>query len=117
MTCKACVTRGKTWVGSDPKCGFENSTFSPDNWNCATASLIRDVAELEGNSNVQHAICDSDERYSTINVSEINDAIALWVNWYKRRGRTRAMWLLFENTPPRQPTEEECLTIIEHYKE
>jgi hypothetical protein len=75
------------------------------------------VAELEDNANVQHLRLESEEQYSTINVDDVIGlgAMALWVQWYKNRGRTQAMWLLFEEMPPRQPTEEECLLIVAHY--
>lgn len=120
MPCQACITRGKTWQGSDPKCAFENATFSADNWNCATVSLIRNLATRADlyPSRVHHVVCDSEEQYSAMDVSDVkmlDDALTLWVQWYKNRGRTQAMWLLFEKDPPRQPTEAECILIATHF--
>lgn len=117
MTCKACEERGKTWNGSNPTCAFEKNVFSPDNFMCATANLMREVAQLEGFTDINHVWTD-DENYSTINVNEIkgvDNAMTLWVSWYKSRGRTQAMWLLSDKGAPRQPTEAECLLIAKHY--
>lgn len=118
MTCPACLERGKTWNGSDPKCAFENDTFNPDNWNCATANMIRSVAQIEGHDDISYVWTD-DENYATINVdpigSQVDNALALWVSWYKGRGKTQAMWLLFDNRSPRQPTLEECIAIYNKY--
>lgn len=119
MICKACETRGKTWQGDDPRCAFETGSFG-DNWKCATVSLIRSVC-YEGQK-LQHGVdyqyCE-DQKYATVKVSHIEDLpegpLALWVSWYKNRGATDAMWLLFENKPPRVPTEQECLRIAQAY--
>jgi hypothetical protein len=129
MTCKACQTGVKGWKGDDAKCGFLDGTFSTKNWNCETVNDIRDIAEREGNPNIHHLRPD-DQNYATISTLEFSvlpqkddnggcraQPVCLWVGWYKRRGRTEAMWLMFEVDPPRVPTEEECLIIIEHYKE
>jgi len=118
MPCKACIERGKPWNGTDPKCAFEDALFNADNWNCATVGKIRDIAELEDISDVHLVNLENDERYSTINVCQIpgvGEAMTLWVQWYKRRGRTQAMWLLFERDAPRRPTEAECLAIYNSY--
>jgi hypothetical protein len=43
--CPACRGRGKTWEGSDPRCGFNLAgNFVSDNWNCATLNALRDHA-------------------------------------------------------------------------
>lgn len=119
MVCKACKERGKTWGGDDPKCAFKSGQFDSNNWNCATAGLIRDIC-YEGQEfppGVDYQYCD-DQKYSTVKVDHIEGlggALALWVTWYKQRGATGAMWLLFENEPPRVPTEQECLMIAQAY--
>ena len=125
--CQACQDReGKTWEGAEPKCAFKHGAFDADNWNCATVSKIPQIANrltertIEG---VNFHLCATDQRYSTIYTQEIegfrNSATAtplcLWVGWYKNRGRTEGMYLMFENAPPRPPTQGECLTIINHY--
>lgn len=117
--CQACQQRGKTWQGEDPRCAFEGGAFSADNWSCATAGLIRDLC-YEGKTlphGVAYQYC-GDQKYATIkteHVDGISGALALWVTWYKSRGTTDAMWLLFDDQPPRAPTEAECLLIAQAY--
>ena len=119
MTCKACKERGKTWKGGDPKCAFPKGKFNSDNWNCATDGLIRDLC-YEGRGlppGINYQYCD-DQKYATVKVDHIEDlgnALALWVTWYKQYGTTDAMWLLFEDGPPRVPTERECVQIAQAY--
>ena len=116
--CDACDKRGKTWEGDDPKCGFSSGVFD-ENWNCATVNAVRDIC-YEGQelrSGIDYQYCE-DQKYATIKIDhlEIDDRpLALWVSWYKSRGRTDAMWLLFDNKPPRKPTEAECLSVVAAY--
>lgn len=117
VMCKACVERGKTWNGSEPKCAF-NGDFD-NNWNCATVNAVRDIC-YEGRElkhGIDYQYCE-DDNYATIKIDhlDIDDSpLALWVSWYKNRGSTQAMWLLFDKLPPRRPTEEECLAIVADY--
>lgn len=109
MTCKACIERGQTWAGDKPQCAFESGAFSPGNWNCATVNMIRDLVD-------EHAIYCDDEKYAVLNISELGlgdtgQAIALWVQWYKSRGRTQSLLLLQIEDAPRPPTEDECVAI------
>jgi hypothetical protein len=131
MKCKACIERVKDWQGSNPHCAFEVTTeFSQLNWNCATVSKIRMIchhASMNRNKvfpGVNFQQC-GDQNYVTFNLHElyehtfrnvIETPFTLWVSWYKNRGRTEAMWLLFGDRPPRQPTEEECLEIVKAYE-
>lgn len=120
MPCEMCNKRGKTWEGGDPECAFENNIFSSENWNCATVNAIRDIC-YEGQNpmpeGVDYRYCYGDQKYATIFTDYIEGVgIALWVSWYKNRGGTDAMWVLDEEEPPSQPTEEQCLKIIEDYK-
>lgn len=131
MKCKACEERVKDWEGSDPGCAFESSTeFSERNWNCATVSKIRKICyhvgfiAREPVPGIDFQRC-GDQNYTTFNLHElyehtfrnvIETPFALWVCWYKNRGRTEAMWLLFGDRPPRPPTEEECLAIAKAYE-
>jgi hypothetical protein len=115
--CKLCKSRVKDWHGSDPVCAF-NGAFK-ENWNCATVSLIRDIC-YEGQTlkhGVDYQYCD-DQKYATIKTDDIEGldrALALWVSWYKNRGATDIMYLLFSGKPPRVPTEQECVLIAEYY--
>jgi hypothetical protein len=102
-----CRERVKDWNGDDPKCAFpDGGVFSPENWNCATANAIRELCE-EG-------VWCEDQYYQTLNIHKVSPHIgdALWVTWYKRRGRTDDMWLLGHDPMPRRPTEQECLAIL-----
>lgn len=116
MKCKACVERGKPWDGVDPTCSFEKLFFDPRGWQCATVEKIRELVH-EGQGTlpwrVDYRYCE-DMKYATVNIHdlEISGAMALWVSWYKNRGSTDAMWLLFSDKPPRRPTEDECLRIV-----
>lgn len=118
--CWECLGRGKTWKGDDPRCAFTGGNFVADNWCCGTAGLIRALC-YEGTTlppGVDYQYCD-DQKYATINISHVEGvggALALWVSWYKNRGRTDAMWLLFESKPPRPPSEKECRLIFDAYR-
>jgi hypothetical protein len=120
MLCAACKERGQTWTGDSPRCGFSAGEFG-ENWNCATVNMIRDICyegqELPGYVDYQY--CD-DQKYATICVDAVKGIedcpLALWVSWYKNRGGTDAMWLLFEKKPPRRPTAAECLLIVDWHK-
>lgn len=130
MSCQMCRERGKTWEGADPQCAFEGGKFSRENWNCATANAIRDICEPFNTlvtDGVTHTYCD-DQHYGTIRVYDLFDGdsveyqqadgpmpLALWVTWYKNRGRTESMWVLGDDGDPRRPTEAECRRIIEVY--
>lgn len=126
--CLACKTRVKDWKGDDPKCGFKNGAFDgSDNWNCGTVSMLRNLVELafygESIPGILTQRCENDQNYATLNLEEVDilhdenqpNPVALWIGWYKSRGRTEGMYLMFENIPPRPPTERECVAIIKHY--
>ena len=119
VMCDACDKRGKTWKGDDPKCAFTGGKFG-ENWNCATVGMVRDICyegQIETPAGVDFKYCE-DNRYATLKVNDIeleDRPLALWVSWYKSRGSTQAMWLLFDNELPRPPTEKECLAIVEFY--
>jgi hypothetical protein len=116
MACTLCSERIKDWAGDAPKCAFADGAFSSKNWNCATANAIRDIV-YEGNGDlpgVDYQYCD-DQKYATVKVDELDGldgALALWVTWYKSRGTTDGMWLMFSDQPPRPPTEQESAVVI-----
>ncbi len=91
MPCPACVERGKTWKGDDPKCGFTDGirVFTTDNWNCATLNSLRDVAY------VTHAM---ENKIGVVPHHEEGGFILLF--WYKSRGATmQALWWDGEEAP------------------
>jgi hypothetical protein len=119
MTCDACKQRGKTWKGSDPECAFPNNgDFTPANWNCATANALRDLVyegQAEMPASVDYRYCE-DQKYAAVRVYGVDGLeggpLALWVTWYKNRGGTDQMWLLFDDRPPRQPSAREIKAIL-----
>ncbi len=122
-----CRERGRPKnFASEPKCAFpDGGQFTHDNWNCATANAIRDIAESE-RPGVARDYSD-DQSYATVSVYEIEDVWdcgaedhnywCLWLTWYKRRGRTEALWLMgSDDAPPRRPTEAQARLILDHYE-
>lgn len=112
--CAKCVERGQTWSGSPPVCWWETDSHR-DNWNCATVNEIRD---LEGSACADYRFCD-DQKYMTIMIDGVEldggrSPLALWVSWYKQRGRTDEMWLLYYAFPPEIPSESDLLAILAH---
>lgn len=126
--CQACQARVKNWEGTDPKCGFTEGAFSGDNnYCCATATTLRAIAMRDNECDVAHTQC-GDQHYATLPTRKFSvmpdedgegfmnaQPVCLWIGWYKSRGRIEGMWLMFENLPPRPPTEAECIEIIKHY--
>jgi len=119
MACRMCEERGKDWSGSAPVCYFDDSR---GNWNCATVNAIRDICD--GSQEMPRGVVLmhwEDENFALINVWECDFGDdeefigCLYVQWYKRRGRTERLLLLGEETN-REPTEKELLVIIEYYK-
>jgi len=128
MTCAACSTAVKDWNGSDRKCAFSDGlAFSSDNWMCATVQLLRELFWTEGpgaHSRLPYTVnttFSDDQWTASINLAqaELPDggARTLWISWYKSRGRTEALWLLSEDSPPRLPTEADILTISQYLKD
>lgn len=126
MTCKLCLRRGKTWKGGDPVCYFDNPQ---GNWKCATLHWIRHLVFTggmfeEGREKLHYGVnkqyCD-DNNYATILIDEVKAdnkwfGTCLYLEWYKERGHTDAIYVMSSYQPPRLPTEEELLAVIEYYK-
>lgn len=126
--CACCTLRVKNWKGEDPQCGFTSGMFdAKHNWMCALVQDIRKLCLREDHPQISH-FSNEGQHYATISTMGLDilteedvegylnpQPVCLWVGWYKYRGRTEAMWLMFENLPPRAPTEEECLAILTHY--
>lgn len=120
LRCRMCQAREKTWSGDDPKCSFPNGgSFDAGGWNCATANAIRDICGQDSQHiRSDYRYCD-DQNYATIKIDDVDlpsgPALALWVSWYKHRGRTEAMWLLCNEGQPRRPDALDCETIIDRF--
>jgi hypothetical protein len=101
------------------QCAFETEIFSKDNWNCCTLDLIRDLC-YEGQKlhpYINYQYCE-DQKYAIFNISYLDeiDGDALWISWYKNRGKTDSIWILDSYNIPRLPTEEECILISKYFK-
>ena len=90
-------------------------------WTGDLVEAVRDIC-YEGQDlphGVQYTYCD-DEKYATIKIDEVENAgrwigCCLYVQWYKTRAYTDALWILGRETP-REPTEPELLAIVDYYK-
>lgn len=114
-SCQDCKDREKDWEGSDPVCAFQRGEFDGDNWNCALANRVRSLC-----TDYTWA---EDEYYCCLPIlgvcaedAFVNVPLCLFVNWYKNRGRTQAMWLMFDDEPPRVPSTTEVVAIVECYE-
>lgn len=127
MACKMCKERGQTRPGDPPVCAFEEGQAFDDNFRCATLGALREIIINEDDRPVAHSrpvhlqCLESDEKYAVLRVENIpgipDETIALFVGWYKSRGRTQALWLMSVFADPRRPTESECVAIINYYNE
>lgn len=108
-------------------CAFEKASFNSDNWNCKTVDLVRDYFGEYGDDCGLSAVYRwrEDQSIGMLDIPDIDwepesdrdgAPLSLWVTWYKRRGRTEQMWLMYDDAPPRQPTEPEILMIMEAVK-
>jgi hypothetical protein len=126
--CAACRAEGKTWEGDDPKCAFQHGQpFSPDNWNCATVARVRALLRFEHDDHGPDGLkkdwsAEGYQSYATLRLDdwfEFGDVPihALYITWYKNRGRTGGMWLIGDEDsgPPRAPVEAEVVLILKHY--
>jgi len=115
--------RVKDWPGDDPVCGFtREGRFKRDNWRCATLNALRRICELHG------PVWQNDQYYAVLPTLDASDGApdgvlsrypqTLWVSWYKSRGRTDALWLLYDELyPPTIPTLDEVEAIVAHYEQ
>lgn len=86
--CPACLLRGKTWTGGDPKCAFYASgQFVADNWNCASLGYLRveDVRLFQYRNDFQGTVC----------LTSLGDeeGVAM-LSFYKERGRVPQVWFV-----------------------
>jgi len=124
--CQLCHENPKDWNGTDPKCAFKTGIFSNDNYCCTTMREIRKLIHGDDNPNLfYHKLLSNNENVAIINIEDIPAiydnqdtfaAISLWVQWYKRRGCTEQMLIMFsDDIPPRPPTESECRDILRYF--
>ena len=132
--CPRCRARGKTWRGSHPRCAFKTpeQVFNPDNWNCATANTIREIAERDWFSRLAWPetwwSCWEDEFYGVIDLRYVTNGIEtddkylgtmlVWSS-YKHHGCFGDMWLFGSGRSgePRRPTLSEVERIITWFEQ
>lgn len=114
--CQAAYGLGRPeYFGDDPKCAFPGGgKFTPDNWQCKTADIIRDlVGEFPcavERPEVVVTTC-GDQKVATITFPDGADLDhydqfipALVMTWYKRRGRTDTILLITDEGTAIAPT-------------
>lgn len=134
-TCNLCKITPKYWEGDDRLCAFQEDSFSINNWNCATLGKLRKLIleHFDGKNplDLDLVFRDDEERWVVIDLESVkltvydyesNDPIpedptCLYIGWYKSRGKTSQLLLMYNDQPPRAPTEAETLKIIKYLEE
>lgn len=122
MECNACKGRPKTWNGSDSICAFKDGDeWSGNNWNCATVGMIRRLFDGAADGTLPDGVAyhhEADQSTGMVCAQGLEShdrPLSLWVTWYKDRGRTEQMWLMFDDKPPRRPTQSELVALAGLY--
>lgn len=105
--CPRCRGQVKTWDGDDARCAFPNGIFTSDNWNCATASALRQLDEAGVSYN---------DDQSTVLLHGGNACEAVVVTWYKNRGQTEGAWMLDGSRAPQPLTLKVAEQVLEAYE-
>lgn len=124
--CPMCRERGQTWNGAPPRCAFLDGVFNGDNWNCATANALRDIADEDGwgeNNSDRRTWAYRDDlaaaSFGVIYVDETDTdpggGYYVVMSWYKRRGRTGQIYVMNDDMKPRPITLQEAEEVIRHY--
>lgn len=121
MKCAMCEGRSKDWAGDDARCAF-NGDFA-DNWKCATLQALRSlIKEDEPEAFGISFMRSDDQKYATIFIGDVENSEgdtfgqALWLTWCKDRGRTEQVYVLGDEGGPRLPTEDEIVSVVDHYR-
>lgn len=125
MTCHRCE-QPQDWGGDHRRCAFENpNEWSPENWNCGTMNALRAYGYEGGwdfsDNGVVYSDYHGDQSYMHVPLVsysdspiEDQDAVALWLTWYKRRGTVEQAWILSYVGAPRRPSLAEMDGILKH---
>ena len=118
MTCKACMKRGKTWQGDDPRCAFdERGNFTQDNWNCATINKLRELTRLACGG-FDYRDDDSAGTVYVLQIPEIDEAQGYVImTGYKNRGAIGNALIVFDGSEAKPLTLEAAEAIINAYPE
>ena len=112
--CKRCKDFGQPdYFGSPVKCAFESGTFSSDNWQCQTALLVRELAD-------DYYSVRDDMRCGSLGVVPLPEAEIdgiqqgyVVMSWYKDRGTTGQMWVMWDEDKPEPLTLNTAEFILE----
>lgn len=116
--CPRCTKRGKTWNGSDPKCGFQSGWFNEDNWCCATLAALQQLAYEK--DLVKWAGVGCDEKLAVFPV-ELDDGNEpryfgfLVLAWYKHRGRIGRAVFMQSDELITAPTYDLCDRVLKEH--
>lgn len=126
VVCKECKENPKRWSGADRVCGFsiaDSSTlFTTQNWMCALLGQLRDlVHDINGSSHEGRIFTfwENDQNQALIQVQQVvlsQRAEALWMTWYKSRGRTEKIVMLADDKIW-IPIESDIRRIVKHYQQ
>lgn len=97
--CHRCVARGTMKNTATPKCAFESGTFSGNNFLCATSTALRDLLStgFEVTAGVAASYVDDTTFVSVpIDIESIEGAAFMIMSWYKRRGCTDVIAIVYE---------------------
>ncbi len=128
MKCKLCIKNGQPkHFGSPRDCAFDGDFC--ENWNCSTIGLLRlAVAGEDGwgaETDTRQIKTFVREDQTTVLVDlllmdwvyendEEESPDSLFITWYKRRGRTEQVFLMYDNQAPDRPTELQVLEIVKY---
>lgn len=123
--CKKCG-RTKTWSGDDITCPFQDNDKFGENWNCGIITKLREICyKIEsGLVNIPETMFSYSEQdkfvilstYDILSQNYYPHPVCLFMSWYKDRGETTSMWLLFsENEMPVLPTYQDLELIVNYY--
>lgn len=116
MICQRCEndTQPEDY-GSPRKCAFINGEFTPNNWNCGTMRILRNILGYE-----KWDSCEFRQNDSSLGVipfiDEADHGMYAVLSWYKNRGCTLQAYIMSDDDPPRPLTLKDAETIIEEYK-
>lgn len=119
--CSFCQETYKDNSGPFYKCAFLTGKFSIYNHLCAAMGTLRDLIQIYGYGK---GFVSADEQTNWLLDTSFMQRYdlgapvaptALFVGWYKNRSNVENVWLMFEHQPPRVPTVEEFIEIVNHY--
>jgi hypothetical protein len=89
--------------GSSVKCAFESRTFDSNNWQCQTANELRDIMDWTDRDDLRAAsvgVIRIPEYGAEDNETDNIQQGYLVATWYKDRGTTGQMWVMWDDEPP-----------------